>query len=64
MPVAIEARVARQRELLSLARKFLRRILRRRDPQLLGALKVRELLADELGLEGELAEAIGGRGER
>jgi len=64
MPVAIEVRVARQRELLSLARKFLRRILRRRDPQLLGALKVRELLADELGLEGELAEAIGGRGER
>jgi len=64
MPVAIEVRVARQRELLSLARKFLRRILRRRDPQLLGALKVRELLADELGLEGELAEAIGARGER
>jgi len=64
MPVAIEVRVVRQRELLSLARKFLRRILRRRDPQLLGALKVRELLADELGLEGELAEAIGGRGER
>ena len=39
------------------------RLLRKKDPQLLGALKARELLIDELGLEEELAGAIGSRGE-
>ncbi|MCD5408209.1 nucleotidyltransferase domain-containing protein [Candidatus Bipolaricaulota bacterium] len=36
-------------------------LLARLDPQLLGALRQRELLADELGLEGELARALARR---
>ena len=40
-----------------------RELLARLDPQLLGALSRREVLVDELGLEGELARAIGERGK-